>query len=439
MHLLDTTEFSLRSFVADNAPPYAILSHRWEAEEVTYQDLQAGRGPSMAGWRKITQCCAQARKDGHEYVWIDTCCIDKLSSAELSEAINSMFRWFEGSEVCYTYLNDVTTGGQDQDLWVEEFKRSEWFTRGWTLQELIAPYRMDFYDAEWSKIGSREYLGSMIESVTGVEREDCNSTDEKSVQHGGHYFTRSVAQRMCWASTRITTRAEDVAYCLMGIFDVNMPLLYGEGGRKAFYRLQIEIMAQSDDETLFAWNPPSDQAEESPFSCQHWEECEGSRICTRWHKSGMLARSVQQFRGCELIVPQQRKFKIRRRPYSMSNKGLLFDMVDYDDCRDPGRPGNRLVIVPLSCRRLGSLQGLAVRLLAHNYDWVVDRGYPSDRFCRYGPLQPIGQFKPCTGKTQSIMVPQNPNSSRILGAFNHHWEPTPEFTAEIWKSQNSGV
>src|SRR5450432_838940 len=139
-------EFSLTTFFADKIPQkYAILSHIWEAEEVTFEDLQNGTGTKKAGYNKIRFCGEQARRDSLQYFWVDTCCIDKSSSAELQEAINSMFRWYHNAGKCYVYLSDVSISGSikndqfSQWTWEPAFRKSRWFARGWTLQELIAP------------------------------------------------------------------------------------------------------------------------------------------------------------------------------------------------------------------------------------------------------------------------------------------------------------
>jgi Heterokaryon incompatibility protein (HET) len=231
----------LHSFQEDNAPPYAILSHTWHDDEVLFQDLQdIPLASKKAGFVKIQFCCNQALEDGFEFVWVDTCCIDKTSSAELSEAINSMYRWYRGAHICYAYLKDVS---QSEDH--EEFVQSRWFKRVWTLQELLAPRRLFFYSTEWNKIGSSRDLKALLCQATGIDTEYFTGRD---------LYMASVAKRMSWAATREATRPEDIAYSLFGIFDVNMPLLYGEGQQKAFLRLQEEIMKSSDDHTLFAWN-----------------------------------------------------------------------------------------------------------------------------------------------------------------------------------------
>ncbi|KAI8710934.1 HET domain-containing protein [Fusarium sp. LHS14.1] len=245
MRLLHSDTYKLEEFGSHNIPLYAILSYRWGKDEIAYQDVGNIHHGDGAGHDKVRKFCGMAKAHGFEYVWIDTCCIDKTSSAELSEAINSMYRWYQEAAVCYAYLADVPTDTFDRDTRAigPEFSESKWFTRGWTLQELIAPSMVIFLDQAWQEIGTKSNLRSIISKITGIpdtilERADLDSA--------------SVAQRMSWASKRETTRVEDLAYCLMGIFGVNMPMLYGEGVR-AFIRLQEEIMRSSDDHSLFAW------------------------------------------------------------------------------------------------------------------------------------------------------------------------------------------
>jgi hypothetical protein len=176
------------------------------------------------------------------YKWIDSCCIDKSSSAELSEAINSMYKWYANAQVCYAYLSDVDV---DQNL-ESALRLSQWFTRGWTLQELLAPRVVEFYDRNWIEIGTKQSLSWLLAEITGIGRGSLS----------GDKVHTCIAKKMSWAARRETSRAEDSAYCLMGLFDVNMPLLYGEGAQKAFIRLQTEIMARTTDESIFAWSFP---------------------------------------------------------------------------------------------------------------------------------------------------------------------------------------
>ena len=228
-------------------PKYAILSHVWGKEEVTFEDIgDLFKARRMLGFEKIRLSCVQAKRDGLQYMWVDTCCIDKSSSSELSEAINSMFKWYQNAAVCYAYLNRTTTlDTPESGDELEEFANSRWFTRGWTLQELIAPRVVEFYGRLWFHLGSRYILREKISLRTGIP--------ERVLRNPKTIRTYSVATRMSWASARNTTRPEDRAYSLLGLFDVHMPLLYGEG-KRAFIRLQEEIIKSSDDETILVWD-----------------------------------------------------------------------------------------------------------------------------------------------------------------------------------------
>jgi hypothetical protein len=244
MRLLNTETIELTEFSGNAIPRYAILSHTWGAEEVLLQDLAKAQVKSMKGYSKIKSCCLQAKQDGFEWVWIDTCCIDKSSSAELSEAINSMYQWYSNAHICYAFLADVPYDHPSDVTTSNAFLGSEWFRRGWTLQELIAPRNVEFYSANWTLIGSKLYLCEEIFKITGVSVKILRAID--------HPRQCSTAQRMSWVANRKTTRIEDMAYCMMGLFDINMPLLYGEGTR-AFIRLQEHILKQNEDYTLLIW------------------------------------------------------------------------------------------------------------------------------------------------------------------------------------------
>jgi ankyrin repeat protein len=219
-------------------PPYAILSHTWgrDEDEVTFKDWNDGIAKSKSGYKKIQSCGEQAAKDDLEYFWIDTLCIDKSSSAELSEAINSMYLWYEAADICYAYLDDVPSK--------KSFVESRWFTRGWTLQELVAPEKITFFDDEWNPLGSRVELCEPVSQCTGIPTTLLSGSENLDAF--------SIAQRMSWAARRQTKRIEDRAYCMLGLFDIQMPLIYGEGS-SAFVRLQEEIMKISEDHSLFAW------------------------------------------------------------------------------------------------------------------------------------------------------------------------------------------
>ncbi|KAK4210692.1 heterokaryon incompatibility protein-domain-containing protein, partial [Rhypophila decipiens] len=235
-------------FIGDdnsNLPPFAILSHTWEDDEVSLQDLSdpTKKCINQRGFFKIKSTCNLAARHGFKYTWVDTCCIDKQASAELSEAINSMFYWYEKAAVCYVYLSDLTAAEDDANL-ESALRECRWFGRGWTLQELIAPANVRFYDRNWTYIGDKSTLSETISSITnipvGLLRRERQLSDF------------SVACRMSWAAKRKTTRVEDMAYCLLGIFEVNMPLIYGER-EKAFSRLQQQVLQATGDLSILAW------------------------------------------------------------------------------------------------------------------------------------------------------------------------------------------
>ena len=248
LKLEDDGEFSLVEFIGEETPRYAILSHTWGAdgEEVTCEDLTRGIGKSKAGYQKIRFCGKQAATDGLQYFWVDTCCIDKSSSAELSEAINSMFRWYHDAGNCYVYLSDVSISGSSKNdlfspgTWESAFQKSRWFTRGWTLQELIAPTLVEFFSVEGERLGDKKSLERQIHDITGI--------NPQALQ-GDPLSHFSVDKRMSWAAKRETKREEDAAYSLLGIFDIHMPLIYGEGRKKALARLQKEIKESLRDQT----------------------------------------------------------------------------------------------------------------------------------------------------------------------------------------------
>ena len=255
MRLLDTETLRFESFDdPQSAPDYAILSHVWSSSgEQSYREVvdvmkhaRDGDDYEQASGRlseKIMGCCAQALAEGYKYIWIDSCCIDKTSSAELSEAINSRCKWYRSASQCYAYFHDVDDD-DDPRAPNSQFRTSEWFTRGWTLQELIAPPVLVFLTKDWIPIGTKHSMAQVVSEITGVDA---------GVLQGAYTIEKvSVARRMSWASKRVTTREEDEAYSLMGLFGIHMPTIYGEG-RHAFIRLQEEILKQFPDDTLFAW------------------------------------------------------------------------------------------------------------------------------------------------------------------------------------------
>ncbi|KAH9915037.1 HET-domain-containing protein, partial [Epithele typhae] len=291
---------------------YAILSHVWAKPsdlpyipEQTYQDvlaIHAALSPSDLALprlsAKIQRFCDTARGDGFDLAWVDTCCIDQSSSAELSEALNSMFGWYRYASACYAFLHDVADTDDERER-REQFRGSRWFTRVWTLQELLAPSVVIFFSAEWSVVGSKHTLASLLESVTGID--------------GGVLALEvpleevPVARRMSWAAGRETTREEDEAYALMGIFGVHMQTTYGEG-RYAFIRLQEEILKRIPDQTIFAWGPSLLQHTFSfsdpslPIPSTH-----PTLRVPHTPNQLLLASSVRDFSSCAGLVPLGRE------------------------------------------------------------------------------------------------------------------------------------
>jgi Heterokaryon incompatibility protein (HET) len=246
MRLLGLTshgELSLTEFVGDSIPPYAILSHTWaeNGNEITFDELGTGIDKNTAAYKKLKFCGDQAANDGLKYFWVDTCCINKSNPIELQQAINSMFRWYRDAAKCYVYLSDVSMNESgnnqlSQLSWESAFRTSRWFTRGWTLQELIAPELVEFFSEQGNRLGDKKSLEQQIYEITGIPIQALQGSSLS-------YFT--VDERMLWAKNRETKYEEDKVYSLQGIFDVCMPLLYGEGEERAFIRLREEISRRS--------------------------------------------------------------------------------------------------------------------------------------------------------------------------------------------------
>jgi hypothetical protein len=194
---------------------------------------------SNEGYRKLRFCAQQAQRDGLDYFWVDTCCIDKTNSPELQEAINSMFRWYQNAARCYVYLLDVEQDSL-QGYGESAFKQSRWFTRGWTLQELVASNIVEFFSREGSRLGDKESLGLIIHEITKIPVD---------ALQGKRLSEFTVLERFSWAENRQTTRPEDAAYCLLGIFGIFMPLIYGEEKDHAMKRLRKEVQEAAEGNT----------------------------------------------------------------------------------------------------------------------------------------------------------------------------------------------
>ncbi|KAF8853104.1 HET-domain-containing protein [Acephala macrosclerotiorum] len=296
MWLLNTTTLQLEYVNSSEERSYAALSHTWEDDEVSFQEMAAlDQARKKKGFSKISWTCRLALERGIKYAWIDTCCIDKLSSAELTEAINSMFKWYKDSTVCFAFLSDLhpsNSTSKAKKVPTDELGRCRWFTRGWTLQELIAPDVVEFYDQSWILRGDKSSSRSQLFEITGIDIKVLTDSDKLS--------TIPVARRMSWASMRQTTRVEDLAYCLFGIFDVNLPLIYGEG-LKAFIRLQEGIVRETFDLSMFAWM--------SGHGDQQFR--------------GIFARSPYEFRNCGSIVMVADP-SLQTTRFEMTHRGINF-------------------------------------------------------------------------------------------------------------------
>ncbi|KAK1759948.1 heterokaryon incompatibility protein-domain-containing protein [Echria macrotheca] len=322
MRLLNAHSGLMSDFVSDDAiPDYAILSHTWASdEEVSFRQWENRTTSDIShrsGFVKIKNFCTLAASHGFQWVWVDTCCIDKTSSAELTEAINAMFRWYQNATTCYVYLADIQTHSARENL-----SSSRWFTRGWTLQELIAPKDVRFYSATWDFIDTKANLCDLISSVTNIDTH---------ILTGGEIETVSVARRMSWASGRKTSRVEDIAYCLLGIFDINLPLIYGEG-RKAFQRLQEAIMLKTPDQSLFAWGKPVTEPSDIITDDQFIgiDPIPWKSPAERLPLLGLFADGPEQFQSSREIEPLVHPFshELRRtNPPALVSGGVLLGLV----------------------------------------------------------------------------------------------------------------
>ena len=344
MWLINCRTLTLEEITNHREARYAILSHTWEkAEEVQYGEFCAQVAREKRGWQKIHKVCQLALDDGCDFAWVDTCCIDKTSSAELTEAINSMFPWYHGSEICYTYLADYDISDPNAEL-----SKSRWFTRGWTLQELIAPAQIRFYDESWKSIGTKEDLSEQLSAITGIGPEVLVASTHRYLEET--LAQVPIAKRMSWAAERETTRIEDMAYCLLGIFGINLPLLYGEGER-SFMRLQEEIVKSSNDLSLLAWLSPQD---ETPTNLD--------RYC------GVLAQRPREFQASDTIALVN---DIKFIPdFTMTNKGLkIHTLLHYDRSED-------LHVMEINCRHHTRPQGTLAIFLKHQGGTVFARARP---------------------------------------------------------------
>ncbi|CAO1597001.1 hypothetical protein XANCAGTX0491_000831 [Xanthoria calcicola] len=304
IRLLHAESLTLQQFKDDDCPPYVILSHRWAedpSDEVVYDDManfhelyHSRLWKKARSAAKIVGACQKVLEEEIHYLWVDTVCIKQDNPMELSTAINSMYRLYSNAEVCLAYLSDYPSAE------VQTLCQSDWFNRGWTLQELVAPEVVKFFDKDWGSIGERRQLAEELWHQTRIAK--AFLVANLSVE------SASISERMSWMAGRKTSVPEDTAYCLLGIFGVNMPLLYGEGKERAFLRLQEEIMRYSDDHSLFVWKTEEQHPTGSTVSFY----------------TGLLASSPDCFRSTgnysRYNVPDD------NRPYQMTNKGIAIDL-----------------------------------------------------------------------------------------------------------------
>ncbi|EJT82608.1 hypothetical protein GGTG_02581 [Gaeumannomyces tritici R3-111a-1] len=340
MYLVNVETKKLERFGGAEIPKYAILSHTWgeASEELTFTDISKGNvNKPGVGADKFQGCCRLATGRGVKYVWIDTCCINKGDGEELREAINSMFRWYRDAEVCLVFLADVPPG-DDPKRPQSKFSCSRWFTRGWTLQELLAPSRLVFYGSGWDRLGTKADFCSEIERITSIPRRVLNG--DAKVQD------TSVAQRMSWAASRNTTREEDLAYCLLGIFDVVLPMLYGVG-HLAFRQLQEAIMRKTRDDSILAWGfPTNKKGRRLPAAATRGGASSSS--------GGVLATGPSGFAGCGDISGRERSagdtldvrggsLSLRIRLYTLPTTGETFCLLECG----PESDKSKVVGIPL--------------------------------------------------------------------------------------------
>jgi hypothetical protein len=369
MWLLDTSTVRLHDFMGANIPPYAILSHMWDEGEISFQEIRGSPGilQERLGYIKIRNCCAQANSDGFQYIWIDTCCIDKTNSTALSEAINSMFRYYKEASECYAFLSDVPKGTE-----LHRFKESRWFQRGWTLQELIAPISVVFFNVDWEEIGTKSSLQDIIEDRTHIPKHILSGS---RVHHSKPI---SVAQKMSWAAGRETSCVEDIAYSLLGLFDVHMPMIYGEG-EGSFIRLQQEIMKETNDHSLFAWNPTEGGGE-----------------------VGILAKSPNCFADSGQIICEDTGMDNRgsQAEYFMTNRGLRITLpVDNNNTSYDMMQDMSLRRAHLNCY---NTSGQAVAIL-------VKGKTGTQEYVRTGVLQYVTRGAETAARFEEMYLSQTPS------------------------------
>lgn len=418
MWLIDTTTLRLEEIVDLQDCKYAILSHTWEKDEVDFQEMLAESRPARllkkSGFLKIKKTCEVAKEKGYAYAWVDTCCIDKTSSAALSEAINSMFHWYKESSLCLAYLSDLKVNNfEHAESKTSEFmKDCVWFTRGWTLQELLGPEELDFYDQEWKFRGSKKTLRHELANITGIDTDILEDSELLP--------TIPVGRRMSWAAHRKTTRVEDIAYCLFGIFGVNMPMIYGEG-KNSFLRLQEEIAKSTNDLTLFAWTSQNESGVDRrpTHSSQQGKDLRG-----------ILAQSPSEFVDCGRVrILRDRVAPVKE--FAMTNNGLRIETV-------LGSSPDKEYVFALDCVN-ESNRKLGIYLMKTEFGFVRDRAY--DLFSTTDKAF-------WNGKRSTIYIARTLSNSLALRLraqllrslnFHFHLQPRASYTVQSIKARPASL
>lgn len=440
MRLLNTKSLELsRPYAPDEVPDYVILSHRWSTEEVTFADiseepisqLQSQTG-TKDGFAKIQGACELALRDGYAWIWIDSCCIDKSSSAELQETINSMWRYYADSNICYVYMADVP---DSEAGWAQMFARSEWFTRGWTLQELIAPVCVEFYAKNWEPMGTKFERHKQIAEITSI--------DPNVLVRNQAIDLFSTAERLSWAAHRKVTREEDEAYSLLGLFDVNMSLLYGEGREKAFIRLQEAVYNSTADHSIFMFrhslrNDGQPLLADSP-----------TRFCERSNCASCLSRGIRclpsNFRYANVVASgrwsTQAHEQIMTTVTTFRNEmSTVLPLLDYRDISktlkyfDDDKPRTRVTHVAILNHTLDKYQQGALCLLL--------RRRPELDACLRLQVFPavlphLGDLVSRLQKTKLLVCPGPTNlesNNRVDTTFS---VKSDEFHVETWNTKGS--
>ncbi|KAK7462341.1 hypothetical protein VKT23_007942 [Stygiomarasmius scandens] len=395
MRLLNTKTYHLEEFYGAGIPKYAILSHTWEKEEVTFQDIHQNsldviKRSKPTAWSKVENACIYACKYDFKWIWIDSCCINKESSAELSEAINSMYQYYEDSGVCYAWLPDASRKDNPRSI-DSKFKDCRWFKRGWTLQELLAPRYVTFLDKDWLEIGTRWTLRDVVSVITSIP---------VSVFEDGDIYKFSIAQRMSWAALRETTRPEDQAYCLMGIFGVSMPPIYGEGGAKAFMRLQQELIKISDDRSIFAWLAPPRSGKDE-------------------HR-GLFARSPFEFRmSGEVGISESDDISADKSSYYFANNGIYIHLP-LEPAPSNIQFNGELFLASLNCRSRENGSYVSVYLLKTS----------GQRYIRYHASEILFTRKIPAPDLQELVVKEKPLPYKVKEA-QYTLEDSAGFSIEL--------